>query len=426
MAELAPRLAKLNPFSKSRGGEYDEEEFGEEIDASTIAGGGHSARQTEITKNQLRVAPALKAFLVDHGVLPETDAGTEETSEASEALRALLDKPHISVPPEVTDRSHPLADYFISSSHNTYLMAHQLFGKSAAVAYETALSTGSRCVEIDAWDDEDDKDEPKVTHGYTLVSHIPFRAVCETIRDVVDREAERAVDAQGYRAAPIFLSLENHCGAHGQRRLVQIMTEVWAHRLLSRAVRERGHDEQAGEDEPVRLDELGSKIAVIVEHHLPQEHESSSSDSSSSSSSSSEEDEEKRARRAYRKKKKTEPAAVIVPELAALGIYAQSVKPNNASWYDPGELKDGPHHHLINVSETGLSSLLPAHAVKIARHNSRHLMRVFPKGTRISSKNLDPAPFVSSSRFCLFSSLASLRGSKLRKEKPSSPIMLHC
>ena len=56
-------------------------------------------------------------------------------------------------------------------------------------------------------------------------------------------------------------------------------------------------------------------------------------------------------------------------------------------------MKNGPHHHLINVSETGLLAHLPANSDKITRHNALHLMRVFPKGTRISSKNLKPVPF---------------------------------
>lgn len=139
-------------------------------------------------------------------------------------------------------------------------MAHQLFGTSSSSAYDTALSSGSRCVEIDAWDDEDNVEEPKVTHGYTLVSHITFRSVCEIIRDYHDKEAQEAVDEQGYRSAPILISLENHCGAKGQLRLAQIMREVWGDRLLSEAVRQEGHQEQAGEDSQVNLVELGFKI----------------------------------------------------------------------------------------------------------------------------------------------------------------------
>ncbi|KAI2623046.1 PLC-like phosphodiesterase [Hypomontagnella submonticulosa] len=387
MAEsLTARFAKLNPLSKLPSGVYDED-VGQEIDDTTIAGGGHSARQTSITKSQLRVSHALKSFLVSENVLSEEEVGLE-SEEPSDALRALLNKSHISVPPEVTDRSYPLPEYFISSSHNTYLLSHQLYGKSSAAAYETALNTGSRCVEIDAWDNEDDKNEPKVTHGYTLVSNIPFRTVCETIRDVVDREAVQSDRTDGYRAAPIMLSLENHCGADGQRRLVEIMKEVFGDRLLSKAVREKGHQEQEGDSDPVTLAELGSKIVVIVEYHLPEEVD----ENDDIDSSSSEDEEEKQAEEAYQAKKKAAASAIIVPELAELGVYAQSVKPRDNSWFE-SILKDGPRNHLINVSETGLASHMPAANDKIALHNSRHLMRVFPKGTRISSKNLKQVPF---------------------------------
>ncbi|KAI2609521.1 PLC-like phosphodiesterase [Hypoxylon fragiforme] len=385
---LTTRFAQLNPLSKLTRGVYDED-VGEEIDDSTIAGGGHGARQTKITKTQIRVSHALKSFLVKESVFSEEEIGLD-SEEPSPALQALLERSHIEVPPQVTDRSYPLPEYFISSSHNTYLLGHQLHGKSSATAYETALNAGSRCVEIDAWDDEDNEDEPKVTHGYTLVSHIPFRAVCETIRDVVDREAEQAQNAQGYRAAPILLSLENHCGVHGQARLAEIMKEVWGDRLLDKAVRIKGHQEQSGEDDstdPVTLAELGSKIVVIVEYHLPDEVETTDGDSSDP-----EDQEEKQAQAAYRARKKAVASGAIVPELACLGVYAQSVKPKDNSWYE-SVLKDAPRNHLINVSETGLASHMPLASEKIARHNARHLMRVFPKGTRISSKNLKQVPF---------------------------------
>ena len=383
-AAVTAGLSKLNPFSK-KGGEEDED-AGDLVDSGTVAGGGHASRQSTVTKKQLRVSHALKSFLVAKNVLSEQQASIDRPEHMSDALRDLLDKPHINVPPQLTDRSHPLPEYFISSSHNTYLMAHQLFGTSSATAYEIALNTGSRCVEIDAWDGDTDKEEPKVTHGYTLVSSIPFRTVCETIRDIVDKEAKEAVDAQGYRAAPIVISLENHCDAHGQTRLAAIMREVWGDRLLSKAIREKGHDEQEGVGEHVRLDELGSKIVVIVEYHFSGEKEDSSS------SSDEEEEANRQHRKQYKEKKKAETPSVIVPELAELGVYAQSVKPADNSWYE-STLKNGPHHHLINVSEIGLLAHLPKQNEKIARHNAHNLMRVYPKGTRISSANLKPVPY---------------------------------
>ncbi|KAJ0341662.1 hypothetical protein COL922a_002101 [Colletotrichum nupharicola] len=375
-AQITSKLANLNPFSKRA--PEDEEELGEKTDHSTLAGGGHAARDSDL-KHRLRVSRAIKSFLVDQKVLSSKEADID-SDQPSRALQALVEKPHISVPRELTDRSHPLPEYFISSSHNTYLLAHQLYGSSSAEAYEDTLRAGARCVEIDAWDNPDNKDEPKVTHGYTLVSHIPFRAVCETIRDVVDQEAR-----DPNPAAPILLSLENHCDPEGQMRLVHIMKEVFGDRLLSKAVREKGHAEQEG-DSPVRLEELGNKIVLIVEYHFPGEPDDSSS------SSDDEDEEERKNHEAYKAKKKAAPKTLIVPELEALGVYAQSVKPVDNSWYED-ILKDGPHHHLINVSESGLASHMPEASDKISRHNARHLMRVFPKGTRISSKNLHPVPF---------------------------------
>lgn len=382
---LAARLGKLNPFSKSRKPD-DEDEGGEEIDEATVVD-----HESQAQRSPIRASSSIVSFLVRENILSREDAALHSADQPVPALQEILDRPHFKIPRELLDRSHPLPDYFVSSSHNTYLLSHQLYGKSNATAYETALRTGSRCVEIDAWDNDDNKEEPKVTHGYTLVSHISFRAVCETITEVIDKEAALEPSGHGYRAAPILLSLENHCGPFGQARLVQIMKEVFGDRLLSAAVRQQGHEEQQGSGDHVQLDQLGSKIAVIVEYHFPGEPDSSDSDDSSSSDESDR--EAKDARKSYKATKKAAPATIIIPELAELGVYAQSVKPPDSSWFEAAGLRDAPHHQLINVSESSLATHLPAQSTKVAQHNARHLMRVFPKGTRISSKNLHPVPF---------------------------------
>ncbi|GAB7361123.1 hypothetical protein MBLNU230_g1158t1 [Neophaeotheca triangularis] len=377
-------LASWNPFTH-RKEKKDPEDQGETIGADTVAGGGHGSRESEITKRGLRISHALQSFLVKEGLLPKGDA---DTTEITPRMHELLDKPHVQLPASVTDRSHALSEYYISSSHNTYLTAHQMWGESHVDAYTLALNTGSRCVEIDVWDDSENPDEPKVTHGWTLTSNVSFRSVCETIRDVVDREAAESQNVPGYQAAPIMVSLENHCDAHGQRRIATIMRETWGDRLLSKPVRDTGKAEEHGSDKHVTLEALGSKIAVQVEYHFPDEPESSDSE---------EEDEEEdaeavKAHADYKEKKKAAASAVIVPELEELGVYAQSVKPRDKSWLE-GELEGGPHHHLINVSESGLASLMPSWSQQISKHNANHLMRVYPKGTRIFSRNLNPVIF---------------------------------
>ncbi|MCO5565792.1 hypothetical protein L7F22_019467 [Adiantum nelumboides] len=136
-------------------------------------------------------------------------------AETAEALIAISGQVRVT-----QDMNRPLPEYFISSSHNTYLVKGQLTGESTAEGYIRALMQGARSVELDCWDGPGN--EPVVTHGHTLTSKVPFR-------DVIQAIGKYAFVASPY---PLILSLEVHTDLVQQDAIAEILRTVLGDKLL--------------------------------------------------------------------------------------------------------------------------------------------------------------------------------------------------
>ncbi|KAK6454186.1 1-phosphatidylinositol-4,5-bisphosphate phosphodiesterase 1 [Scheffersomyces xylosifermentans] len=280
--------------------------------------------------------------------------------------------------------SHPLNEYYISSSHNTYLVGRQVAGDSSVEGYIKALQRGCRCVEVDVWDggsiDSDDSNdsppkegEPIVKHGRTFTTAISFSNVMNTIRKY----------AFFTTPFPLVISLEVNCSIASQLKMVPILKNIFGEALVTTPIKDN-----ATLPSPM---ELKHRILLKVKKTSPFYNlialDGSYTTSTTSTTTNSFSEDNAVGRSASFSVRRKNKATKISDELSDLGVYFQGLKFRNFSLPESKS-----YNHCFSLSEKSINSMLKDETKRIAidKHNRKYLMRVYPSKIRVKSSNFLP------------------------------------
>ncbi|KAK8936180.1 Phosphoinositide phospholipase C 4 [Platanthera zijinensis] len=302
------------------------------------------------------------------------------------------------------DMTAPLSHYYIYTGHNSYLTGNQLNSDSSDVPIIDALQRGVRVIELDLWPNSK-KDDIDVLHGWTLTTPVSLIKCLRSIK-------EYAFKASPY---PVIITLEDHLTSDLQAKVAEMVIQTFGDMLYypeSETVMEFPSPEclkrkiilstkppreclesksQITKDggsqkrmEPAEEDSWGNEVTDFKselkyggkENSQKQDDEGSNVDEVRNDDDDGNDDDDD--------SKVQQNAA---PEYKNL-ITIKAGKPKghliHALQADTGKVK------RLSLSEQQLEKLAASHGTDIVRFTQKNMLRIYPKGTRVTSSNYNP------------------------------------